>query len=148
MRGMDLTKEYPRSPKDQMNGIYSLPRVIDKAHAHNEGTLGEYDYDCPHDKPVLEFLGVSGEQFANKVRDLKYDDNAISGWTKELMAKKTPQDVEAYNKGRISWRPDNERSQTYYNGLREQVAPGRKDINTWFDVLDLDEKRPVNNPTL
>jgi hypothetical protein len=38
-------------------------------------------------------------------------------------------------------------SAQYFENLREQVAPGRKDIVTWFDLLDLDEGRPVPTPT-
>lgn len=55
---MDLTKEFPRSPNDTLAGIVSLPRMIDKTHADADGKLGEYDVDCPHDKPVLAFLGI------------------------------------------------------------------------------------------
>lgn len=142
---MDLTKEAPRSPKDKLLGLVSLKRSIDKAKAHNEGTLGEYDYDCPHDKPLFEFLGTNGEEFAQKVKELKTDD-AISGWVKTLLAKKTPADIERFNNDRMHWHPD-AHSQPYFDKLRDEVAPGRKDVVTWFDVLDLDEKRPVTNPT-
>ncbi len=41
---MDLTKDYPRSPREQLDGIMILPRAIDKARAQLEGKLGEYLY--------------------------------------------------------------------------------------------------------
>ena len=63
---MDLTKEYPRSPYAKMAGIVSLPRMLDKAHADAEGKLGEYDVDCPHDKPVLQ---VHGYRFPHVCRE-------------------------------------------------------------------------------
>jgi hypothetical protein len=31
----------------------------------------------------------------------------------------------------------------YFNDLRSKVAPDRPEIVTWFDLLDLDEHRPV-----
>jgi hypothetical protein len=31
--------------------------------------------------------------------------------------------------------------------MRDQIAPGRDDVVTWFDLLDLDEKRPVPRAT-
>src|SRR5579872_2831679 len=62
---MDLRKTVPRSPKDKMLGLVSLKRTIDKAKAHNEGHLGEYDYDCPRDRPLFEFLGTNGDEFAS-----------------------------------------------------------------------------------
>jgi len=142
---MDLTKEFPRSPHDKMLGIYSLPRVIDKASASNEGKLGEYDYDCPHDKPVLEFLGVDGATFAKKVAELKTD-SAIADWIKRetAFAGKSPQEIETFNAGRLAWKPPaGSPGETFFVQLRDQVAPGRTDITTWFDVLDADEKRTV-----
>jgi len=35
--------------------------------------------------------------------------------------------------------PDNPDSREYFNGLHKNAAPKRKDIVTWFDVLDLDD---------
>lgn len=145
---MDLTKTAPRSAKDKFLGLVSLKRVIDKAKAHNEGTLGEYDYNCPHDKPLFEFLGTNGEEFASKVKELGTD-NAIGEWVQsEFLSKKTPEEVARFNNDRMHWHPEpGSKSEEYFNNLREQIAPGRKDIVTWFDLLDLDEKRPVDQPT-
>jgi hypothetical protein len=142
---MDLTKNYPRSPHEKMLDMFSLPRVIDKAAAFNEGTLGEYDYDCPHDKPVLEFLGVDGATFAKKVGELK-SDSAIADWIKRDTAygKKSPQDLATFNEGRLKWGPaPGSPGEAFFTQLRDKVAPGRSDITTWFDVLDADEKRSV-----
>jgi hypothetical protein len=145
---MNLTIEKPRSPKDKLIGLLSLKRVIDKAKAYNEGQLGEYDYDCPHDKPVFAFLGTNGEEFARKVKELGTDD-AIADWVQtQFLSKKTPAEIEKYNAERMHWHPEpGSPSAHYFEHLREQVAPGRKDIVTWFDVLDLDEGRPVPTAT-
>jgi Domain of unknown function (DUF5069) len=141
---MDLTVEKPRSAKDRLLGLVSLKRVIDKAKAYNEGNLGEYDYDCPHDRPLFEFLGTTGEQFARKVAELKSDD-AIADWVhREFVSQKTPEEIERFNHDRMRWHPEpGSHSFEYFQNLREQVAPGRSDVVTWFDVLDLDEGRPV-----
>lgn len=140
---MDLTKTYPRSPHEKMLDMFSLPRVIDKAAASNEGTLGEYDYDCPHDKPVLEFLGVDGATFAKKVAELKTD-HAIADWIKRdtTYARKSPQDIATFNEGRLKWAPaPGSPGEAYFQKMLAEVAPGRTDVKTWFDFLDLDEKR-------
>jgi hypothetical protein len=141
---MDLTIEKPRSAKDKLIGLVSLKRVIDKAKASNEGHLGEYDYDCPHDKPLFEFLGTTGPEFASKVKELQSDD-AIANWVQtQFLSRKSPEEIERFNNDRMHWQPDpGSHSEEYFNNLREQVAPGRSDIVTWFDVLDLDEGRPV-----
>lgn len=145
---MNLTTDKPRSAKDTMDGLVSLKRAIDKAKAYNEGTLGEYDYDCPHDKPLFAFLGTNGEEFAQKVKELDTDD-AIAAWIRSSFLQDTAQaDIDAFNLSRMQWHPEpGSHSAEYFDKLRDQVAPGRPEIVTWFDLLDLDEGRPVPEPT-
>ena len=137
---MDLTKEYPRSAYDMLAGIVSLPRMIDKTRADAEGTLGEYDVDCPHDKPVLAFLGVDFATFAAKLKELNYDTKAVEAWAKPLVDKHSPAEIAAFNDSRRAWGPD-AHSQPYFDKLKAEVAPNRPDVTTWFKLLDLDEKR-------
>jgi hypothetical protein len=142
---MDLTKTAPRSAKDKLAGLVSLKRAIDKAAALNEGHLGEYDYDCPHDRPLFVFLGIDGATFAKKVAELRTDD-AIVAWLKSSskLSKLTPAEIEAFNAERMNWRPDpGSHGEEYFLNMRKQLDPSRTDIVTWFDLLDLDEKRPV-----
>src|SRR5487761_2064546 len=133
---MDLTKDEPRSPNQLMAGVASLARTTDKARAFNDGAPGDYDFDCPHDKPLFDFLGTNGPEFAAKVKELGTDAK-IQAWVRdELIADKTPDALEAFNEERRSWRPDAQ-SQDYCDKQRDQVAPGRADVKTWFDLLDL-----------
>lgn len=145
---MNLTVEKPRSAKDTLVGLVSLKRVIDKAKAYNAGTLGDYDYDCPHDKPLFAFLGVTGDEFARKVKELGNDD-AIAAWVKnDLLAGKSERDIEEFNESRRRWHPEpGSHSEHFFKDLRSQIAPGRDDIVTWFDLLDIDEGRPVEHAT-
>jgi len=137
---MDLTTAVPRSPYEMLAGIVSLPRMIDKTRANAEGTLGEYDVDCPHDKPVLAFLGIDFATFSAKLKELHYDDAAIEAWAKAKLAGKTPEDLAAFNDARRAWGPD-EHSRPYFDALHAKVAAGRADVTTWFELLDLDEGR-------
>lgn len=137
---MDLTKEFPRSPNDMGAGIVSLPRMIDKTQADTEGTLGDYDVDCPHDKPVLAFLGVDYATFKAKLQELHFDTPKVEAWAKPLVEKHGKADVDAFNESRRNWKPD-EHSQPFFDQLKAAVAPDRADVTTWFKLLDLDEKR-------
>jgi len=121
-------------------GIVSLPRMIDKTQAYAEGTLGDYDVDCPHDKPVLEFLGVDFSTFAAKLKELGYDSAKVEAWAKPLVDKHSPAEIAAFNESRRNWKPD-DHSQPYFDALKTEVAPNRSDVTTWFKLLDLDEKR-------
>jgi hypothetical protein len=143
---MDLTKTVPRSPNDQLAGLVSLKRTIDKAKAFNEGHLGEYHYDCPHDKPLFAFLGTNGEEFARKVKELQTDDK-IAEWVKTTgLAGKSPGQIEAFNRERTQWKPEpGSESAIAFKQTLEKAAPGRTDVTTWFDLLDLDEGRPVKH---
>jgi Domain of unknown function (DUF5069) len=145
---MNLTTSVPRSPKDKLLGLVSLKRTIDKAKAFNEGTLGEYDYDCPHDKPLFEFLGTDGPAFAAKVKELGTDD-AIADWLRSSsLANKSQAQIDAFNAERMRWHPDpGSHGEEFFKNLRDRIAPGRPEIATWFDLLDLDEGRPVPEPT-
>jgi Domain of unknown function (DUF5069) len=140
IRPMDLTKQHPRSPNEKLAGIVSLPRLIDKAHANAEGTLGEYDIDCPHDKPLLAFLGIDFKTFAAKVKEYRYDDAHIAQWVTGLLAGKTPRDLQDFNDKRRAWGPD-AHSRAYFETLRRKLAPHRTDLHTWFALLDIDEGR-------
>jgi hypothetical protein len=138
----------PRSAKDRLLGLVSLKRTIDKAKANNEGTLGEYHYDCPHDRPLLEFLGVDAQTFARKVKELKTDEKIGEWIDRELLSKKTPADIDRFNESRMQWHPEpGDSSYEYFAELRKQVAPQREEIVTWFDLFDLDEGRSVPVPT-
>lgn len=138
---MDLTQEHPRSAKQKMDGIYSLARAIDKARAFNEGKLGDYHYDCPHDKPLFEFLGTDAQTFAQKSKEL--DDAGMEKWVKETyLSKKKPAELEAFNQDRLAWKPDpGTDSEKFFKSEAKRL--GRPEVTTWFDLIDLDEGRPV-----
>jgi len=96
---MDLTKSYPR-PGEQIVGGYAwLARLIDKARAYNQGTLGDNIYPCPIDKELLAELNLTGEEFAGIVEHSPTDedvlrqlglpqdnpDPAVKRWTQEFL---------------------------------------------------------------
>ena len=137
---MDLTKTVPRSPNEMLAGIVSLPRMIDKTQADTDGTLGEYDVDCPHDRPVLEFLGIDYPTFKAKLKELDFDTAKVGEWAKPLVDKHTIAEISAFNESRRNWKPDGH-SQEYFDKLKSEVAPDRADVTTWFQLLDIDEKR-------
>ena len=92
---MDLTKQFPRSPYDMNYGIVMLPRTTDKAKASNAGKLGEYHYNCPLDKPLLEFLKVDAKTFAAKVKELETDEKIAARLAKA--APKSQKEKDAFN---------------------------------------------------
>ncbi|MBC5829080.1 MAG: DUF5069 domain-containing protein [Candidatus Eremiobacteraeota bacterium] len=138
---MDLTKEYPRSVHHKMRGVVQLARTTDKAKATAHGNVGEYHYNCPMDKAVFEFLGIDHEQYLKLVKNAKSDDE-IEQYAKQFIDKKSPYQLEEWNRKWVSTVPVGE-SLAYLTELRKNIAPDRDDVTTWADVLDLDEGRDV-----
>jgi hypothetical protein len=138
---VDLTKEYPRSVSAKWQGIVQLGRAIDKGKAKAHGTLGEYNYDCPMDEGVFEFLGIDGNALLEVIRNAK-SDAEIEAYTRPFVAAKSAEEVARFNREWLAHEPSEE-SREFFLNLRNQVAPDRTDVTTWADVLDLDEKREV-----
>jgi hypothetical protein len=145
MISVDLTKEYPRSARDKWQGVVMLGRAIDKGKATAAGTNGEYNFDCPMDQAVFEFLNLKGDALLEVIK--KSDSDAhIEDYTRAFVAAKSNDEIEAFNEQFLERRPSAD-SVEFFENLRNSVAPDRTDIVTWVDVLDLDEKRDVPKRT-
>ena len=59
----DLTKEFPRSPRELLAGYVITARAVDKCRAMLVGTAGEYHSGCPVDDMFLNFAGIAYDQF-------------------------------------------------------------------------------------
>lgn len=138
---MDLTKTYPRSVHEKTLGIVQLARTIDKGKAKAYGNTGEYNYDCPMDKALFEFLGMNGDELLALIKNAK-SDAEIEAYCKPFVEKKSSEELERWNHEWVTHKPEGP-SWEYFLNLRNQVAPDRTDVTSWADLLDLDEKRPV-----
>lgn len=138
---MDLTKEFPRSVREKVLGTVQVARTIDKGKAAARGNLGEYNYDCPMDNALFAFLGIDGAELLDVIKNAKNDEE-IEAYVKTFVDKKTPAEIENWNHEWVTRKPEGE-GLKYFMSLRDQVAPDRKDVTSWADLLDLDEKRPV-----
>ena len=136
---MDLSKVFPRSPKQKIAGLVHLGRMIDKARAYKEKKLADYIYPCPLDKIILDFFCIEADTFADMTIEKK--DEEISSWAKELIKSKSPDELDLINKIILEKKPDSEDRLKYYNKIRDKIDPSRSDLTTWVDLLDLEEGR-------
>lgn len=140
---MDLTKSYPRSVHDKILGIVQLARTIDKGKAAAYGNVGEYNYDCPMDKHLFEFLGIDGEKLLDVIKNAK-SDAEIEAYAKPFVEKKSAAELEQFNRDWVRYGPQpGSQGYDYFMKMRSEVAPDRTDVTAWADLLDLDEKRSV-----
>lgn len=145
---MDLTKSFPRSVHEKLLGIVQLARTIDKGKAEANGNIGEYDYDCPMDKHLFEFLGIDGAKLLEVIKNAK-SDAEIEAYAKPFVEKKSAGELQTFNEEWVKHGPAaGSPGYDYFMKLRTELAADRTDITTWADLLDLDEKRSVPHRAL
>jgi hypothetical protein len=137
-----MERLHPRSPYEKLGGYVHLPRLIDKARLHRRGLLNGYNYKTVgFDKHLLEFLKLDGdalEEIANQLDD----DAAILEWVQENGAKHSSAAIEQWNQALISRHPDTAAKKArFLHFLKEAGGEGRKDIRTYFDLIEFDEGR-------
>lgn len=134
---MDQT--YPRSPKETMAGLAHIPRMIDKARAWKNNALGEYIFPCPLDEVILDFLGVKAEEFAEVAAT--HEDPGVARWAGEKCSERGDTEKRAINHRILEHKPETEeQSKTFLEALNK-LDPSRTDIQTWVDLIDLEEGR-------
>jgi hypothetical protein len=76
---MDLRRQSPRSPREQLAGYAHLGRMVDKCRATLNGTLGDYIYPCPMGRLLLDYAGIAAESFTEVVKSSSSDE-AVAEW--------------------------------------------------------------------
>lgn len=137
-----MQKLRPRSPYDRLGGYVHLPRLIDKAKLHRKGLLDGYNYKTVgFDKHLLAFLRVNSDAFEEAAHRLE-DDAAILEWVRANGAKHSPETIEHWNEMMIARHPDTAAKKArFLHFLKEAGGDGRKDIRTYFDLIEFDEGR-------
>ncbi len=133
----DLTQYPPRSPRVRLAGYAQLPRILDKARAKLAGKAGEYGYNCPLDRFFFDFAGIGHKELLAKVKK-GASDTQVADWV-EKKAKRTPSEVAAWTTWIESRSPGGFEGHERFSGQIKTMAPGRYDIRTIFDLLDLDD---------
>lgn len=137
----DLTQHPPRSPRVRLGGLVILPRMIDKARATKAGKNGEYNYACPLDANVLDFLGVEASALKTQI-DNGLGDGEILVWLMANAKKpRTAQEIAAFSAFHEQRAPSSPASRAKMSDYQSSTAAGAKrdDITAWFDMLDLDD---------
>jgi hypothetical protein len=137
-----MQKLLPRSPYERLGDYVHLPRLIDKAKLHRQGLLSGYNYKTTgFDKHLLAFLKVDPDAFEEAAHRLA-DDISILAWVRENGAKHSPEEIEQWNQAMISRHPDTVvKKARFAHFLKEAGGQGRKNIRTYFDLIEFDEGR-------
>jgi hypothetical protein len=137
-----MRRLHPRSPYEKLGGYVHLARLIDKARLHRKGLLNGYNYKTVgFDKHLLAFLKLNGDAFEEAANSLD-DDGAVLSWVQKNGVRHPPGAIEQWNQTMISRHPDTAAKKArFLHFLREAGGDGRKDIRTYFDLIEFDEGR-------
>jgi len=137
-----MQKLHPRSPYQKLGGYVHLPRLIDKAKLHRRGLLNGYNYKTVgFDKHLLTFLKLDGDVFEEAANRLE-DDETILKWVQDNGARHSSEAIQQWNEAMISRHPDTAaKNARFTHFLKESGGAGRKDIRTYFDLIEFDEGR-------
>ncbi len=135
----DLTRRPPRSPRVRLGGYVILPRALDKGRAAIAGKNGEFCYDCPLDQIFLKFAGTNAAMLKKQLAAGKSDTEILEWITKTAKAKPTVLEIAAWSAFQEQRGPTDLEMRQYFHKRHSEMAPKRKDVATWFDLLDIDD---------
>jgi hypothetical protein len=140
----DLSRDFPRSPRETLAGYVIAGRTLDKCRATLVGTNGEYHFDCPLDNIFFGFAGIVSEEFKAFVATGASDEE-VAKWIEEKAKKRPRIEIIKWNNEwrykRISEIPDG--MQEFMEDYIPEFVPAhlRHHIDYFFDVYDAEEKR-------
>ena len=138
----DLTKEFPRSPRELLAGYVIAARAVDKCRAVLAGTAGEYHSGCPVDAMFLDFAGIPYENFREFVAT-GATDAEIAEWIQKTAKPRPRLEIIRWNNDlrgkRMSELPDG--IQEYMEDYIPKFIPRNRPVYVLVDVYELEEQR-------
>jgi hypothetical protein len=116
--------------------------MIDKCRAVLAGTEGEYLYPCPMDERLLEFAGITSDQFTAAVK-VNATDERVLAWFQQHAHTHQPEELEDWNQELLVRGPSSPTSAAKFKKYLDAIDPSRTDITAWSDLQDLEEGRIV-----
>jgi hypothetical protein len=140
----DLTKDYPRSPRDLLAGYVIGMRTLDKCRAFLNNSIGEYHFNCPLDNMFFEFTGISADEFKDFVATGATDEEVASWVAKHAKPRPRIEIIKWNNQHRYQRLSETaDHIQEFMEDYIPQFVPAhlRHHIVYFFDVYDTEEKR-------
>lgn len=142
----DLTREFPRSPYEKLDGIPWLARLIDKARAMKAGQLGEYiPYPCGGDRHFLATLGLDADALKAQI-DADKSDAEILSWVKAQLPEDAAARLETYHQQVRT--PVTGEMAEYLEGAKKALAEARPELDvsqvkTFGELICVEEGHPL-----
>lgn len=134
MEPLDLTKRPPRGPREEAEGLFFLPRTIDKARARLPGgNPGVYNM-AGFSERLLEHIGVTESDFIEAVAIANTDHDVVR-WLKENAQMEKYAEVA----DRIKNRKLSDVTDLAAFKERYPILKGRPDLVYLVDMLEADD---------
>jgi hypothetical protein len=133
----DLTIHPPRSVRVRIGGYAHLARLLDKARAEIHGKNAGYHYDCPVDKLLFAFTGVSAEAMLAEIKSGKSDLEILT-WL-NANTKRQAFEVIAWSAWLEQVGPGSAEGHEWIAGVIKGNNSTRDDIRSFAELLDLDD---------
>jgi len=137
----DLTQRPPRSPRVRLGGYVLLPRILDKGRAALNNKLGLYVFAGQGmDRHFFNFVGLDHEALKQELAKGEGDWEILAWVQTNAKHQRQPWEIAAWSEYHLRRTPDSD-AETLMDFAAEvkHFHPMREDINTWFDLLDLDD---------
>ena len=142
------TAQYPRSPKEQINGLCHLARLIDKIRMRNAGLIQDYNYlTVGFDKYLLDKMEIQGIDLEKRVMEGGTDEE-IANWVQANSKALTNEEKAEWNNMVLTFGPKAEMAQKAFDRNKAALAEKRgvsvedlSHITTWYGLIEHDEDR-------
>jgi len=138
----DLTKEFPRSPRETLAGYVLAARCLDKCRAVLNNSAGEFHYNCPLDNIFLKFAEIDAQKLQDFVATGATDEE-VAAWMTANSKKRERVEIIQWNNRqrdlRLSDLPPE--LQEFMEDYIQEFLPRNRPVYHWFDVYDLEEER-------
>ena len=142
------TAHYPRSPKEEVNGLCHLGRLIDKIRMRNAGLIQDYNYlTAGLDKYLLDKMEIQGTDLEKRVMEGGTDEE-IANWVKANSKALTDEEKAEWNNMVLTFGPKAEMAQKAFDRNKAALAEKRgvsveelSHITTWCGLIEHDEGR-------
>lgn len=138
----DLTRTFPRSPRETLGGYVVVGRTLDKCRAVLAGTDGGYLYNCGLDQQFFAFAGIDQAEFREFVATGATDEE-VAAWIGRHARPRERAEIVRWNNQmrdrRLSELPDE--VQLYLEDYLPTILKPGQVVRVWFDVYDFEEGR-------
>jgi hypothetical protein len=137
---IDLTQRPPRSFRVRLGNYVVLARMLDKGRATLAGKSGEYIYNSPTDRRLVQFLGFDPKALLKKLAGGKGDGEILEWVQAHSKTPRSPWEIEAWSAYMEKRGPDSDaETLAFFAEHLGRLSKTREDIKTFFEFGELDD---------